>query len=133
MARLGTFQDLSRDVLREFLSTVVVVDDRALLTPSTAATPRVLKVPGRQGAGKHDDADSGTRAGESAHELDGKVLTDAFAHMGVVCAVLKPEQNELDTFSETLTEIAANSDVVVLDWVLHEFKQGEKTLQLIDT
>jgi hypothetical protein len=64
--------------------------------------------------------------------LNSKVLTDAFAQIGVVCAVLKPEPNELDSFSETLCKIAGNSDVIVLDWVLHEFKQGEKTLQLIE-
>ena len=52
MQSTNTFDRLSRRVASEFLNTVVVVDDQALLSVSTAAEgPRVLKTPGRQGGG----------------------------------------------------------------------------------
>ena len=37
----------------------------------------------------------------------------------------------MDALEKVLAPIFARSDVVILDWVLHEFKQGEKTMEII--
>jgi hypothetical protein len=111
----------------------VVVDDQALLAFSgTSESPKALKTPGRQGGG------TGSGPGESAgsttdpaHQLDAKKLIDSFARIGVVCSVLRPEEQEVESIEEVLSPITAGSDVVILDWVLHEFKQGEKTMEII--
>jgi hypothetical protein len=68
---------------------------------------------------------------DSAHRLDAKKLIDSFARMGVLCAVLRPSDQEIGTLESILPPITESSDVVVIDWVLREFKQGEKTIEII--
>ena len=58
-------------------------------------------------------------------------MIDSFARIGVLCAVMRPQAQELATLERTLSPITICSDVVVLDWVLHEFKQGQKTMEII--
>ncbi len=127
------FDQVSRGVASRFLNTVVVVDDQALLAASpTSERPGVLKVPGRQGGPSSGRAtESPTPTADSVHWLDAKALIDSFARIGIVCAVLRPKDQEIGTLESILSPIAAGSDVVVLDWVLHEFKQGEKTIEVI--
>lgn len=128
----SVFDRLSRRVARDFLNTVVVVDDRAFLPdPAPPETPRVLKPPSRQGGGVAAPAEAATSKTHSSHSLDAKQLTDAFARIGVACAILQPREQELAELESLLSPLAAGSDVVVLDWVLHEFKQGEKTMEII--
>ena len=132
MQSTNTFDRLSRRVASEFLNTVVVVDDQALLSVSTAgAGPRVLKTPGRQGGTSDASLESPAAGTDSVHRLDAKKLIDSFARIGVLCAVLRPQEQEIETFAGTLSPITVTSDVVVLDWVLHEFKQGQKTMEII--
>lgn len=66
------------------------------------------------------------------HTLDGKIVIDAFAHVGVVCAVIRPSQDELAGLSDLLMSVGANADVVILDWVLCDSRTGERTLELIE-
>jgi hypothetical protein len=129
----SVFDQLSRRVASRFLSTVVVVDDQALLAISgSSESPRALKTPGRQGGGGNaGSVESAASTTDSAHRLDAKKLTDSFARIGVVCSVLRPEEQEMGTLEKALAPIFAGSDVVILDWVLHEYKQGEKTMEII--
>jgi len=128
----SVFDRLSRRVATEFLNTVVVVDDQALLAPSTTSEhPRPLKTPARQGRGSSSSEEQATPTTDQAHRLDAKTLIDSFAQIGMVCAVLRPDEPEIGTLKNVLSPITAGSDVVVLDWVLHEFKQGEKTIEII--
>ena len=128
---ISVFDRLSRRVASDFLSTVVVVDDQALLAPSaTPETPRPLTPPGRQGRGT-DPVKAVVSTNDSAHQLNAKQLTDSFAEIGVVCSVLRPDAHEVATLGRALSPITAGSDVVILDWVLHEFKQGQKTIEII--
>ena len=126
----SAFDRVSRQVASEFLNTVVLVDDQALLgAPPISASPGQLRTPGRQGRAA-ETAEANTTTNDSAHRLDAKRLTDGFARIGMVCAVLRPADQELNTLDQVLKPITAGSDVIILDWVLHEFKQGEKTLEI---
>src|ERR1035441_9821951 len=129
----SAFNRLSRRVASKFLNTVVVVDDQALLAISaTSDGPRILKPPGRQGGNAiTGPAESAAATPDSAHRLDAKKLTDSFARLGVVCSILRPEQQEMESLKDVLSPVTAGSDVVILDWVLHEFKQGQKTIEII--
>jgi hypothetical protein len=126
------FEILSRRVASSFLNTVVVVDDAAQFRTNESIKPRKLKVPGRQGGvGGAGTANKPLAEGSEAHGLDAKVLIDGFARRGLVCAILRPREQELNGLRDVLSPIAARSDVVILDWVLHEFKQGEQTIEII--
>lgn len=66
------------------------------------------------------------------HTLDGKAVIDIFAQIGVVCAVIRPNKDELPGLKDLVTQLSANVDVVILDWVLFDSTMGERTLELIE-
>ena len=132
MPETNHFDRLSRRVASKFLSTVVVVDDQAVLARSSATEqPRRLHSPGRQAGETKTSSQPSTSGLDAAHRLDAKRLIDRFAERGVLCAVLRPQEQELDSLDRVLSRLAAVSDVVILDWVLHEFKQGQKAIEII--
>lgn len=65
------------------------------------------------------------------HKLDGKIVIDVFAQMGVVCAVLRPAEDEMAGLNDLVMNVGANADVLILDWVLCDSQLGERTLELI--
>ena len=161
------FLKTSNDVVRAFLSSVVLVDDQAYLVAATEdPQPTKLSSPGRQGGSQTVPSEATTSADRGSdkqasqeispptesntatapaaakeiegaaskrdHTLDGKIVIDVFAKIGVVCAVMRPTKEELGDLPNLLAAVGANSDAVILDWVLHDSKSGEKTLELIE-
>lgn len=126
------FDQLAQKVVREFLGTVVIVDDRARITSGTMPEPpHPLVPPGKKGG--IPDAEKGTPkdSTDRAHQLDAKKLIDSFASFGIVCAVLRPSESELASYRECMPPIAESCDAIVIDWVLHQYKQGEMTMKII--
>jgi hypothetical protein len=68
---------------------------------------------------------------QRSHALDAKIVTDVFAQIGIVCAVLLPEKEELAGLGDLVMLVGANADVLILDWVLCDSKLGERALDLI--
>jgi hypothetical protein len=132
MPRSLSFAEWSRDVAAEFLANVLVVDDRARLAGNDEITkPTALITPLRQaGTATADEGEPTTRE-NGAHGLDAKALIDQFARLGIICGACRPGQDEIGTFPKSFFRVIERADVVILDWVLHEFKNGEKTLELI--
>jgi hypothetical protein len=127
-----SFSEWSKDVAREFLANVLVVDDRARLTPNDETSkPTALATPPRQGAGAAPREVTQGVAGNGAHSLDAKTLIDQFARVGIICGVFRPGADEIDSFPVTFSDVIERADVVILDWVLHEYKNGEKALEII--
>ena len=65
------------------------------------------------------------------HTLPFNRFSESFATVGIFCTVLSPEKERLDDFvAQSVGEsgLANRADVVILDWVLHGFKEGEKTV-----
>src|SRR5437764_11872717 len=90
------FAARSRQVAGRFLQTAVIVDDQARL----GSEPRKVLPPGRR---PRPQADSGTETsksgpGTAANDLDAKQLINAFAELGVVCAVLIPDLGSATVF-----------------------------------
>lgn len=80
------FQSLSNEIAKDFLQSVVFIDDKAY---SVA-----------------DEADA-------QHDFDAKTITRGFASSQKICSVFQPEQEaDIQLFSD----IAAKADVTVLDW-----------------
>jgi len=123
---MNAFDTASREVLRDFLQTAVVIDDRAYdKKPEPVAE---LKAPGRGPVTVDDSGESPART-QSAHELDTRLLVDTFASKGLVCAIIAP--HEEDHIAERLGLVADNCDIVVIDWQLFE-DDGKRTRALIE-
>src|SRR5712692_663937 len=146
------FQSSSVDIAREFLRSVLVIDDQAS-EPETDGVSE-LKPPERVMGSKSERKASTkeqppeTKIGSTpssenvqekeetnrdTHALSIKEFSDYFAEIGVFCTVLKPAPDELDQLiAESLEEhgLANRADVLILDWVLHSYKEGEKALEL---
>jgi len=121
-----------QNVASDFLASVIVVDDRARLSPGPEiATPTILKVPGRQARAVVDNV-LNPLPEEGAHGLDAKSLIDQFATMGMVCGVLRPDKEDVENFQTKFAVAIERADVVILDWVLHDYKNGECTLEIIE-
>lgn len=125
-----TFDAHMQEIVREFLHTALIVDDRAL--PSVAAAPLEDEdgpaAPAGRGVGELVPPDSEG----PEHDLDLRRLTDAFASRGVICAAIAPEPGATpDQISARLVPAAARADVVILDWVLNG-DNGERTKALLE-
>ena len=66
-----------------------------------------------------------------AHVLDAKYLIESFAERGMVCAVLRPLEFEVEGLDRKVYRVAERSDIMMLDWVLHEDTEGKKVTELI--
>jgi hypothetical protein len=155
------FRQYSEEIVRNFLQTVVVVDDRAYFQKTESSTrPTTLKgSPARPrftGAssdpekitigeqGKVSDSFSPTEAPvideaetpeetsiDLAHELNAKSLIESFAERGMLCAVIRPSEFEVEALGNKLYPPAKRSDIVMLDWVLHGDTEGKKITEII--
>jgi hypothetical protein len=156
----SAFAVRSMSVVKSFLATAVVVDDRAFLSDGEViaidAKPAILNAPGRQ-AGDEQRVALGrpseptpftlqssasvnetevpvqptTPSDDRAHTLNGKEVIDAFAKVGIVCSVIRPTEEELEQLTGTLRSLLPVADVVVLDWVLCGDQLGTRPTELI--
>lgn len=125
-----TFEQFSKTVAGDFLNSVLLVDDRARLAPQDVVEhPSELKTPGRQG--KQAEAPAVAHATNGTHDLYAKPLIDSFAKAGMLCAVFRPEDGELDNFKEKLGPVTECSDVLILDWVMGIYRNGEAAVRII--
>src|ERR1700733_12513862 len=128
MAARKKFSDHIREIVDEFLQTVVIVDDRALQGPR----------PPENDEGDDEGSPSSSTGGLAitdveappgdasvADELPAREVIDAFASKGLVCAILHPD----DAVDVKLVKAAARADLMVGDWVIHE-SRGTPAIEL---
>jgi hypothetical protein len=131
MQRPRDFAGFSRSVVEQFLNTIVVVDDRAKFGASgPLRAPGPLTSPGRQGAPKEEPV-SPEQPEDRPHDLDAKLVINSFAERGIVCAVLKPDSQNIEHYQNQFQQASRNADAIVLDWVLLDYDEGQKALELI--
>ena len=105
-----------RDIAKSFLQNVVVLDDLAFMSPPKAAPAGPLAEPDfREPSATSDDATGSPQRGAG---LDATAVINAFADIGVVCAVLRPVSG--DEFTARTVMAAVRADIVVLDWKIHD-------------
>lgn len=136
-----TLLELHETLADRFLGSAVVVDDQALAPKGAveegrrqqegadAAPEEPLPVPAARGV-QAEIVVPGNDEGRQ-HDFDAHRVIEAFARVGITCAVLSPEPNDevADTL-RALLPVAANSDLLVTDWVQHG-DDGGKTRELI--
>lgn len=147
-----SLQEITRTIVEDFLQTVVVVDDNAYLyraecercsngnTGLPEIIPTILHTPLTPVAANSFDSIEEVEAitPPQVHLLNAKVLIDAFANKGLVCAVLRPESDEINLESEDENLIysktyksAKCADLLVLDWQIHG-NYGDVTKKIIN-
>ncbi len=126
------FQAYTRDVVKSFVQSVVVLDDLAEMSrsdkePEEEPVPKNITSPNDYSpiSTAVDDETSGD---SPKVPLKAKFVIDGFAGIGSVCAVLKADPN--DGFSERTVSAARRADIVILDWTLHEWI-GDETLRVL--
>lgn len=125
------FDKMLRQIVDDFLQTVVVVDDRGIPQdsppPSELADPDELiggaAAPGGTAITKLKEP-TGPKA--DTHDLNARELIDAFASAGMVCSILDPD----DAVGTRLTRTAARADLLVIDWWMRGTR-GECACELI--
>jgi len=122
------FMQLSEEVAKKFLHTIVVVDDEATFEKKSTS-PKVIKTPPRRGRDKDNGSspDDEPKRG-TQHSLNAKEVIDNFASKGIVCSILKPEiESDLDLFKS----VAKRTDVFIIDWEINN-DGGNTAVRIID-
>lgn len=131
------FEGFCRDAVKDFLQTVIVIDDGVTLgsnppddSPKTATKQSgSLLNEDRVSEGKASEKQS-LSSGEApdSHLLDAKELTDAFFREGIVAGLFKPtNQSDRSEILKQSVAFAVKSDVVIIDWKLENIASGSST------
>lgn len=114
MTKVGTFDDLSQSIAKNFLQTAVVIDDLADydLAMRPVAKPN-LAVPIRQKRRSAETSAESIRP--TGHELNARILTEGFAHLGLACSILKPVKDD-PSASDLAISLGSKADLVIIDW-----------------
>jgi hypothetical protein len=131
------FFKLSRGITKTFLHTVIIIDELADLgqnktTESKDVTNEEVKTPDKSdviSSQNNAERTPNTSDNSTAHQLKAKPIIDGFAINGIICSVLKPQQEELP-LQDVLTKPAESADMIIFDWSLFN-DQGKAAKQMI--
>ncbi|MCP4131006.1 MAG: hypothetical protein GY754_08510 [bacterium] len=115
-----TFQEFTKNIVKEFIQTVVFVDDKAYEFPSGSSIGPIATEVDEPEKKKREVVDEKEEdkikepiLSRPDHSLHVAELVKAFTSSGVVCSVINPK---FDNIYELIPTIATKADVVVLDW-----------------
>jgi len=140
MAKIdSSFFQYSRKITEKFLQSTVVIDDCAIF-PGAGAEPVAAKMttpPRRVSVGRAVKELAGKTAkieretiSEDPHQLNAKKVIDGFAAKGIVCSVIKPDQEDRTALPDYMYKLSFNADMIVIDWSMQE-DDGEIALSLM--
>jgi len=127
---MSEFMEYSKEVIANFLQTVVIVDDEAFLNEACLpSTQTSTSIPDTIGRGiTSERTEQAPVEDDNTHQLNAKKLSDKFAQKGLLCTALRPTDGEIDTYNNVLKK----ADIVILDWRLKaEESDGETAKSLI--
>lgn len=102
-----------------FAQTMIVVDDEAgiVSTGGDTAPPSIVKSPSRKDASSNTAKSAQSSKKKKSHPLDQKALVDQALDLGLVCAVVRPEERE--GIVGKVSKAAERADIVSLDWEMN--------------
>ena len=112
---MTAFEQASYATAENFLGTVVVVDNMAAYVQSDEVTD--VEAPD-DFASVPADGPMVPDIGNVEAKLDAGVLGSAFADLGLVCGILRPQPN--DKKKQSILQAARGADIVVLDWQMDD-------------
>jgi hypothetical protein len=123
---MSEFETGFQEVVREFLHTVVVLDDQDPNESPDVSVPKQIETPEGVMAVTEDTSQEVIPPRISI-STEFSSLVRKYANLGLVCAVIKPEEAE---FQQIGVEIAKRADITILDWRMFD-SDGTHTLELI--
>ena len=110
-----------RAIVESFLQNVVILDDLVVMSRQgderPDATPdTTIRRPDYPESPAASDMEAGSNRADVSLTAD--TVINAFADLGMVCAVLKAARGS--AFPERTVKAAVRADIVVLDWKIHE-------------
>lgn len=121
---MSEFMEYSKEVITDFLQTVVIVDDEAFFVKKEKVTKEEAEDLQNKFKGRISKENSKTRRNpDEKHELDAKKLSDKFAEVGLLCTTLRPNDEEIGRYEPVLKK----ADIVILDWKLKSEEPDGKT------
>ena len=129
-----SFHEHSKEIVSDYLGTVAYVDDHIF---SKKDTPRAIKLGVleiRETTAKDSASEIVEKVNESEPKqqlvpnIDPLSFTNAFLEKGIHCALLEVEKDQ-DSL-ESIKKILKKSDVVILDWQMHQ-DLGAKATELL--
>jgi len=124
--------DASRSAALRFLQTVVVVDDHAYTVVEEAVESASLGDESIDDEYESIDAPEALDDLADPQEFHTEVVVEAFADLGISCAVLAPDPGEHEADMQRMEKLARRSDIVILDWVLNPRDRTGSTPNVVD-
>ena len=127
----ASFQSHTREVVKSFLKTVVILDDLDVMSPSNVES--ISETPSGPLISPEFNLPQSSSENVNDRNLQGVPLKadeviSSFADIGSVCAVLKPAPG--DQFRERTSMAARSADIVILDWKIHD-STGDETMEVM--
>lgn len=156
MPETNAFHERSVAAAKRFLQTVVVVDDEAYYPQPDSSEGTKVVHPGLESAveaTEHNEHDSESPSDPvqpvpgGRHTLNAKRFIDSFARNGLICSIVRPEENkELAPMDQdpatsaaskdkgqligTTMQIIQRADLVVIDWRINQ-DYGDQAILMI--
>ena len=122
MEMAENYQERSRKLVRRFLQTAVVVDDKAYMASEQGEGPKRKVVSPTRIQKTSDRDDQVPVSRRSQHSLNAGSVVDSFSKLGVICGVVSPQGLAPETMRK--------ADIVILDWFLRD-RDPQHTLSLL--
>ena len=120
-----TFVEESRSLIKKFLQTAVIIDDRISHTASPVPTVGLVRAT-RMAKKKVMEV---VRSPRDEQHVETGMLVESFAEAGIICGAL--QFRETGDIDDKFIKTANAADITIIDWELEECKTGDKALNLI--
>jgi len=127
---MSSFQKISQDVVKDFLQTAFIIDDRIYSTEKKEL-PQELAEPVRNGVilPKSPETKVNKQEYSSDRKLETCELIAGFSQNNILCT---PFQFNSETDIPVILSLSQKADIVILDWELED-RKGNHTLGLINS
>ncbi|MBD1177213.1 hypothetical protein IDG76_11670 [Vibrio cholerae] len=120
---MSAFEQHCREIVDEYVQTVLIIDDGAGLKPSFESAEHIdmTDLGVFDDSNDSDDSDDSDDSGQVTHALDTLHLTNAFYDLGIVAGLYQPQidpSQSADEFAQKIRKVASTADIIILDWML---------------
>ncbi len=117
---MSAFRDHCREIVDEYVQTVLIIDDGAGLKNS-GETAQHIDTEGFKNTSIFEDVEDVEDVEMITHPLNTLELTNAFYDLGIVAGLYQPQIQALqpkEEFAQKIRKVASTADIVILDWML---------------